>query len=69
MSQVASPPSSEWINARQASQMIGRAVSALQRAALLGLIRVKIEPGLSPRYHRDDVERYAQSRLHTERGA
>jgi len=62
MSQVASPPSSEWITGRQAAGTIGFAPSALQRAAMLGQIRVKIEPGVTPRYHRGDVQRFAQAR-------
>jgi hypothetical protein len=57
--------SAEWLNARQASQQAGCSPTALQRAALLGQVRCKIELGVPPRYHRDDVMRIAQTRPDT----
>jgi hypothetical protein len=63
---VTDPTEAEWINGRQASRRIGCSPTALQRAALLGRIRVKIDPGMAPRYHRDDVEHIARSRSRTE---
>ncbi len=62
MAPVTDPAASEWLNGRQASKTIGCSPTALQRAALLGQVRTKIEPGIPPRYHRTDVERIAQSR-------
>jgi hypothetical protein len=63
MAPVTDHIASEWLNGRQASRRIGCSPTALQRAALLGQVRTKIEPGIPPRYHRDDVERIAESRL------
>ena len=58
---VTDPVDADWLNGRQSSKRIGCSPSVLQRAAMLGLIRVKLEPGIPPRYHRQDVERIAQS--------
>jgi hypothetical protein len=63
MTPVTDLASSQWLNGRQATKKIGCSPSALQRAALLGQVRTKIEPGIPPRYHRDDVERIARSRM------
>ncbi len=60
---VTDPTAGEWLTGRQASKTIGCSPTALQRAALLGHIRTKIEPGIPPRYHRDDVRRIADARL------
>ena len=49
----------EWINGRQAGLITGRSPCAIQRAALLGLIRVMQAPGQSIHYHRGDVSRWA----------
>ena len=62
MTPVTEPATSEWLNGRQASKTIGCSPTALQRAAFLGQIRSKIDPGIPPRYHRDDVERLAENR-------
>jgi hypothetical protein len=59
---VTDPTEAEWLNGRQASNRIGCSPTALQRAALLGRIRVKIEPGIPPKYHREDVEKIARCR-------
>jgi hypothetical protein len=68
MTPVTEPATSEWLNGRQASQTIGCSPTALQRAALIGQIRTRIEPGIPPRYHRDDVARIARSWVPTTRG-
>jgi hypothetical protein len=51
----------EWLSGRQSCRIIGCSPSALQRAALIGRLRFKLEPGLPPKYHREDVERIAES--------
>jgi hypothetical protein len=53
----------EFINGRQACQIIGCAPSALLRAAMIGEVEVKLDPGVAPRYRRQDCERLAQSRV------
>lgn len=60
MQPIASAESSEWINGNTARQLLDCTITALQRAALVGLIRVRLIPGMPPRYNRADVERYAQ---------
>lgn len=49
---------SEWINGSKARQLLDCTATALQRAAVVGLIQVKLDPGQPPRYNRTDVERY-----------
>jgi hypothetical protein len=63
MNPVTDPPASKWLNGRQASKTIGCSPSALQRAVMLGHVRVQLEPGVAPRYCREDVERLARTRL------
>jgi hypothetical protein len=52
----------DYITGRESSRLIGCSPSALMRAALLGLVRVRVELGIPPRYHRDDVLRFAAVR-------
>lgn len=56
------PAIAEWITGRQACRVLGCASHALQRAALLGSVRTKIDPGIPIRYHRADVEKLAGQR-------
>lgn len=49
----------EWTSGLSARKALGIGYGALQRLVVLGRIRVLVEPGLSPRYHRGDVERLA----------
>jgi hypothetical protein len=65
MPRAISPHSSEWVTGVQARQIIGCAASALQRAAMLGHIRVNLIPGHTPKYNRLDAERFAQARTQT----
>jgi hypothetical protein len=60
-----SPEDGNWLNGVQARQIIGCAASALQRAAMLGQIRVKLFPGCPPRYSRVDVKRFAKTKSRT----
>ena len=62
MRPITEPADSEYINGRQACLAIGCSPSALQRAVMLGEVRFKLEPGVAPRYHRDDCERLAAAR-------
>jgi hypothetical protein len=56
------PSPSEWISAQEARGILrDTSASVLHRVAVLGLIRVKLEPGRTPRYHRGDCERYERS--------
>jgi hypothetical protein len=49
---------SEWITGREARTLLGGiAFTTLQRLAILGHIRTKIDPGVPPRFHRGDVLR------------
>jgi hypothetical protein len=59
---VAINPDAEWINGREASREIGCSPTALQRAALLGQVRIKLDPGIPPQYNRADCKRIAQAR-------
>jgi hypothetical protein len=52
--------SSEWMTQRQASSLLGRSPSVVQRLALVGQVRTKAEPGCAVRYNRVDVERIAR---------
>jgi hypothetical protein len=60
--QVTPPSELEWINGATAARLAGCHAMALPRAALLGLIRVRILPGIAPRYHKDDCERLGKDR-------
>ncbi len=53
--------SAEWITGAAARHILGRSATVLQRAAMLGQIRVALDPGIPPRYNRDDVQRLAQA--------
>ncbi len=59
---VIDPHAEAWLNGRQACKLAGCAAGALQRAALFGFIRAKLIPGVPPRYHRGDVEKFARSK-------
>lgn len=50
---------SQWTSGLQARKALGIGYGALQRLVVLGRIRVRVEPGVSPRYCREDVERLA----------
>jgi hypothetical protein len=67
MKPIVDPGSPEWLSGRAASMKIGCSPTALQRAALLGQIRTRLDPGVPPRYHAGDVEKIAQSRPQTAR--
>jgi hypothetical protein len=54
--------SDDYLNARQSCRIIGCAPSALQRAVMLGQIKVKLDEGAYPRYRREDVLRVAEQR-------
>lgn len=49
----------EWISGLRARKALGIGYGALQRLAVLGKIRVLVEPGQTPRYNRSDVARLA----------
>jgi hypothetical protein len=51
-----------WINGRQAGQIVGCSPSCIVRAALLGQVRTKLQPGVAPRYHKGDVQKLAVAR-------
>jgi hypothetical protein len=48
----------EWVNGADACRILSCAPSTLHRMCVLGLIRVKLEPGLAPRFNRKDCERH-----------
>ena len=48
----------EWINGADACRILSCAPSTLHRLCVLELIRVKLEPGLPPRYNHADCERH-----------
>jgi hypothetical protein len=54
------PAANEWISGALASRTLGCAPSTLQRAVILGHIKIKLDPGVAPRYSKSDVERLAQ---------
>ena len=56
------PLAGEWLNLRQASRIAGCAHNSVLRAAVIGIIRVKLVPGVPPRYNRADVEAFAAKR-------
>jgi hypothetical protein len=52
--------STEWVNGVVARRMLGgMSYAALSRRCILGEIRVKLIPGLAPRYALADLERLA----------
>jgi hypothetical protein len=53
---ISSHPQAEWVNGAEACRILSCAPSTLQRASMIGLIRVQLEPGVSPRYSRVDCE-------------
>ncbi len=42
----------DWLNGAESRRIANCAASALQRAAMLGTIRVKLDPGWARRYNR-----------------
>src|SRR5262249_28393349 len=56
------PTRSEWLNGAQACSILRCAPSGLLRAVMLGYIRARLDPGLPPRYSKEDVERHALAR-------
>jgi hypothetical protein len=62
MRPIIDPDSTDWLNGRQAGALIGCSPTALHRAGMLGHVRVKLERGEAPRYHRGDVERLARQK-------
>lgn len=59
---MAPPGAEEWVSGLQARRMLGIGYGALQRLAVIGKVTTLVEPGLSPRYRRDDLARLAGSR-------
>lgn len=51
-----------WLKAKPAADRLGVTVYTLHNMALAGQIRVKNEPGQTPRFHADDVDRLAAER-------
>jgi hypothetical protein len=52
----------DWINGRQAAQIVGCSPTAIIRAAMLGQVRTKLQPGVPARYHKDDIRKLAVAR-------
>jgi hypothetical protein len=50
------PPSRAFVSAAEAGRIAGISQTKLQRLAVLGRVRVELEPGEKPRYSRADVE-------------
>lgn len=50
---------SPWVSAVEGARLLGRGVRALERLAEAGHVRRHDLPGLAPRYHRDDVLKFA----------
>jgi hypothetical protein len=48
----------EWITGAEARRIVKCNAGPLYRACVLGLIRVKLEPGQYPLYNREDCERH-----------
>jgi hypothetical protein len=51
-----------WISGRSACRLADVTYYRLQRSAIMGLIRTRVEPGEPLRYNREDVIRLARSR-------
>jgi hypothetical protein len=49
----------EWIGMNETTRLTGRGPNVTYRNVVLGKIRVLLEPGVPPRYSRQDVERLA----------
>ena len=49
----------EWMTMKDARLRLNKAASVIQRLALIGQIRTKIETGCPVRFNREDVERIA----------
>jgi hypothetical protein len=62
MKPVIDPTAHEYINGSEARRVIGCSAAALHRAVAFGFIGIKLDPGLTPRYRRADVERYSKTR-------
>jgi len=45
-------PAPKWIGGREASRLLDASQTVVQRAALFGLIKVELVPGLPPQYER-----------------
>ena len=53
----------DWLTASEAKKVTGcGGHPSLLRLVVLDRIRVRNDPGVSPRYHRGDCERVAQAR-------
>jgi hypothetical protein len=54
--------SSEWVPGSEARRIIGCTYARLKSLALVGKLKVLLEPGISPKYRRADVEAIAAAR-------
>jgi hypothetical protein len=54
---AAPQPSPSFVSGAAATRIAGVSATRLQRLALLGLVRVELLPGMTPKYSRVDVER------------
>jgi hypothetical protein len=52
----------DWINGRQAALIVDCSPTAIIRAAMLGQVRIKLQPGVPARYHKGDVKKLAVAR-------
>ena len=59
---VATAAASNWITGAAARRRLGVSYGGLQRLAVLGQIDTLVEPGIPPRYSREDVDRIARAR-------
>jgi predicted site-specific integrase-resolvase len=57
-----STATSPWLSAWAAANRVGISVTKLQNMAIAGLVRTKVEPGSTPRYHAEDIDRLAEER-------
>ncbi len=68
MSVGLAPQIGDWVNARQAMKLAGcKSPSTIYKAALLGEIRTKIQPGRDVMFEQNDARAFGQSRrpMHT----
>ena len=56
----------DWLTGRAACKLAGCVSSSLLRAAVVGLIRVRLTPGQPPRYNRGDVVQYGRRKATAE---
>lgn len=49
--------SNTWLSARAAALRLGITVYRLHALTLSGQIRTKVEPGTTPKYHAEDIDR------------